>query len=94
VSGSVYLLFTVILYIYTLSINEAFLLNIGETFTTNRQSNVIITQINSYCGPLGQLGICDATSLQSGERAHFGVVIYNGSPTGMHYIYEMKIPSC
>ena len=54
----------------------------GETLTSRRESNVKIIEIAHRCGPNSN-SICDETTLKIGDKAHFAVVIYNDSPTGM-----------
>ena len=55
----------------------------GETATARRESNVQIMEIKHRCGPDGY-SRCDESSLKSGDKATFGVIILNDSPTGSH----------
>ena len=50
----------------------------GETATLARESNVDLFTILHKCGSSGNEA-CE--NLEDGERAHFGAVIYNNSPT-------------
>ena len=53
----------------------------GETSTSRRQSEVSIVDIvPRYASPDS---LCENTNLNAGEKAHFGVVIVNQSPTGI-----------
>ena len=53
----------------------------GETATSRRESDVKIMEIKHKCGPNSN-SICDDSTLKSGDRANFAVVIFNNSPTG------------
>ena len=53
----------------------------GETATSKRESNYQIMEISPRCGSNG-LSVCDATTLNAGDKANFAIVIYNDSPTG------------
>lgn len=54
----------------------------GETGTNKRQSEVTIREIVPRCGMDKE---SDCTNLPHGERASFGIIIINESPTGMHH---------
>ena len=58
----------------------------GETGTSRRQSSVNIVDIVPRCVATDSL--CKSTNLNAGEKAHFGVVILNTSPTGMAGSFE------
>ena len=53
----------------------------GETGTNKRQSEVTIREIVPRCGELKNSA---CTNLPHGEKASFGIIIINESPTGMY----------
>ena len=52
----------------------------GETGTLRRESQVSIVGIVPRCA--GNSNDCTNKNLLPGEKAHFGVIILNASPTG------------
>ena len=52
----------------------------GETGTLRRESRVSIVGIIPRCSASGS--DCTNENLVSGEKAHYGVIILNASPTG------------
>ena len=54
----------------------------GETFTNRRESEVRISDIRPRCGTQYNGTVCTNTHLSPGQKAHFGIIIENTSPTG------------
>lgn len=61
----------------------------GETGTQRRESHVNIVGVISRCDPANGGDVCTNKNLLHGQRAHFGVIILNESPTGLNLIKSL-----
>jgi hypothetical protein len=61
----------------------------GETGTNRRESQISIVEVIPRCSSSST--VCSNAELNPGEKAHFGIVILNTSPTGPSlYLFYQK----
>ena len=63
----------------------------GETGTIRRESQVSIVDVIPRCG--SNSSECTNKLLEFGEKAHFGIIIQNNSPTGRSISIYLAVTS-